>query len=575
MKHLALTWFLFLVLCCASCRTPQECSADRSPGNCGSFVNSSSDDIAPRFFGGKMLFTTKRSLTDLQATAVSSSVVDYVFECTRLDDGGFTAASRTWVLAPEAWGGAGPTIFKESDSVMVAVFTMTRGRGKSVQTDLGISTMRAGVWSEPEILTACSSPSWEAQPFFSRDGTMLSFASDRPGGMGGMDIWISTRDGDSWSRPRNAGADVNGPANEFTPSFDAADNLLYATDRWPDAGYELIRTTPTESTPWGRSERLPAPINSRNDDISPVIWGDSIFFASTRPGGCGGYDLYGMVLCGPVLLRGEVAASKTIVRRSGIVTVLDSTGRLQQSMVREDGSFEIKILPRRSYMIRYVNECSNEAMEQRFTAPCNETAAVVIQSSMSLPEVPAPDLITLERSFFTPGAYRPLTSAALTTLRLQNEMNLTGSDAVPLRFRSLPASADDDARSIDSAVASICSGIVRTMEWYHRGCGTKRSIDITVTGFPDDAVRTDTERYDESSITDDVTGVSVMRGALLDDKTLALLRALYMKRTLEDRLRTALPAYLHADDIRWTVTAGERGDRNAAQQTRKIDIVIR
>jgi hypothetical protein len=48
-----------------------------------------------------------------------------------------------------------------------------------------------------------------------------------------------------------------------------------------------------------------------------------------------------------------------------------------------------------------------------------------------------------------------------------------------------------------------------------------------------------------------------------------------MKRTLEDRLRTALPAYLHADDIRWTVTAGERGDRNAAQQTRKIDIVIR
>ncbi|MFM8568320.1 MAG: TolB family protein [Candidatus Kapaibacterium sp.] len=522
-----------------------------------------------------MLFTTYRLLTDLQFTGVPSSVSDHLLECSRLDDGTFTAAEPAHVLPPEAWGGAGPTIFKESDSVMIAVFTVTRGRGRDKQTDLGISTMRAGVWSEPDVLTSCSSPSWEAQPFFSRDGSLLAFASDRPGGLGGMDIWISTREAGGWGPPRNAGRVINGPANEFTPSFDADGQLLYATDAWLSSGYEIMRTVATDTAHWGRSERLPAPINSRYDDISPVVWGDSIFFASKRPGGCGGFDLYGMVLCGPVLLRGQVTASKSIVRRSGIVTVLDSTGRLQQSSVREDGSFEIKILPRRSYLIRYVNECSYEAIEQRFTAPCNETAAVVMQSSMALPEIPPSVLVTLDRGFFTPGAYRPLTSAALTTLRLQKDMNLMGSDAVPLRFRSVPASADEDARRVDLALADICAGIIRTMEWYHRGCSPKRSVDIIVTGYPDDVARTDDERYDEASVTDSSTSVSVARGASLDDATLASLRALTMKRMLQDRLASALPSYLHATDIHWSVVVGSRTGWSAASRLRKIDIDVR
>jgi hypothetical protein len=576
MKRLSFPWWLLVVLGCMSCRTTQECSNQSAPGNCGSFVNSPADDVAPRFINGNLFFTTGRTLTDVQSKGVPSGAKDFVFECSRFDDGNFSAATRTLFLPPAAWGGAGPSVYHENDSVAVAVFTVTSGTGKQVQTDLATSTMTGGVWSVPEILSSCSSTSWEAQPFFSRDGTMLAFCSDRPGGMGGMDIWISTREGSEWSEPRNAGSGVNSLANEITPSFDYTDNLLFATDGVISQGYDIMRATPTQSSAWGQSVALPAPINSRHyDDISPIVYGDSIFFASTRPGGCGGYDLYGMILCGPVLLRGNVVASGTVTRLSGMITVLDSSGRLQQSMVRENGEFEVKLMPRRSYVIRYVNECTNEAIEQRFTAPCNETATVVVKSSLSLPEIPVVPPVSLDQYFFLPGGYRPLSSSALTTLRVQSELNLTGADPLPLRYRSLPASADADAQRIEAAITEMCNSIQREMDWRYRGCGDARTLSITITGYPDDSLRTAQERYDEAAITESEASVRIARGATLDDNTLSLLRAVYMKKVLEEKLRTMLPAHLSMATIKWSMAAGTRNDGNTAAQTRRIAITLR
>src|SRR3954454_13917537 len=56
-------------------------------------------------------------------------------------------------------------------------------------------------------------------PFISRDGKAFYMASDRPGGLGGLDIWVSTRErvGDPWGAPANVGAPVNSPANDFCP----------------------------------------------------------------------------------------------------------------------------------------------------------------------------------------------------------------------------------------------------------------------------------------------------------------------------------------------------------------------
>ena len=139
---------------------------------------------------------------------------------------------------------------------------------------------------------------------------------------------------------------------------------------------------------------------------------------------------------GPVLLRGEFRASRSVARRAGYVTLVDSSGTVQQTLVRDDGRFDIRILPRRSYTLHYVNDCQRDDVEQRFTSPCDENATVVIESSVQLPDSPARIALDERLPIFTPGLYRPLSSAVLQNLRLQSDLNLLATDPVPLDRKS-------------------------------------------------------------------------------------------------------------------------------------------
>ena len=105
---------------------------------------------------------------------------------------------------------------------------------------LGGDPPRWGPWSAPVNLgSAVNSASGEQQPALSKDGLTLYFASNRAGGLGGLDLWVTQR-----------------------VSLDA---------------------------PWGTPVHLPAPINSSADDNAPYLTPDKhhLYFHSARPG-CGG-----------------------------------------------------------------------------------------------------------------------------------------------------------------------------------------------------------------------------------------------------------------------------------------------
>ncbi|MEX0795191.1 MAG: hypothetical protein WD274_00685, partial [Acidimicrobiia bacterium] len=61
----------------------------------------------------------------------------------------------------------------------------------------------------------------EGCPFISPDGKVFFIASNRPGGFGGLDIWVSTRanENDPWGEPVNVGAPINTAANDFCPTL--------------------------------------------------------------------------------------------------------------------------------------------------------------------------------------------------------------------------------------------------------------------------------------------------------------------------------------------------------------------
>jgi hypothetical protein len=137
----------------------------------------------------------------------------------------------------------------------------------------------------------------------SADGLELYFTSDRSGGLGYEDIWVSTRQStdEPWSPPVNLTA-VNSTYREAYPSISPDGLTLYFGDYFygPDrpgglGGHDLWMSTRTAlGDPWGTPVNMGAPFNSANQDVSLTISHDGLtfIFASDRPGGSGGYDLW-------------------------------------------------------------------------------------------------------------------------------------------------------------------------------------------------------------------------------------------------------------------------------------------
>ena len=138
-------------------------------------------------------------------------------------------------------------------------------------------------------------------PALSPDGRTLIFASDRPGGFGGLDLWSMSHDGDLlWGEPVNLGPAINSPLDEAHPHWHP-DGLLYFASRGHDAtaaegdpDYDLF-VARGEADAWSDARRLPPPLNGPADDVALAFDsnGRSGYFASARVGAIGGLDVFG------------------------------------------------------------------------------------------------------------------------------------------------------------------------------------------------------------------------------------------------------------------------------------------
>jgi len=139
----------------------------------------------------------------------------------------------------------------------------------------------------------------DAGPCISADGLSLYFNSDRPGGSGGIDLWVTTRDtiDDEWGTPVNLGPTVNSSSNDGIPSFSADDLTLYFNSNRPGGygGMDIWFTTrTTTSETWSKPMNLGPIVNSSSNEFRVSISADglSLYFDSRRPAGYGGWDLW-------------------------------------------------------------------------------------------------------------------------------------------------------------------------------------------------------------------------------------------------------------------------------------------
>jgi outer membrane protein OmpA-like peptidoglycan-associated protein len=145
--------------------------------------------------------------------------------------------------------------------------------------------------------TAVNSTYWDSQPAISPDGNTLYFSSNRPGGLGGYDLWKSVlkKDG-TWTNPVNLGPNINTAYDEHTPFVHPDGQTFYfSSDGWPGLGNkDIFYSRIDEKGNWNIPQNIGFPINTFNEETGLIVTPDGLngIFSTNLEDGLGDLDLY-------------------------------------------------------------------------------------------------------------------------------------------------------------------------------------------------------------------------------------------------------------------------------------------
>lgn len=193
-------------------------------------------------------------------------------------------------------------------------------------------------------------------PTLSADGSTLYFSSNMSGGLGGLDLWKITRDGNkgSWSKPENLGPSINTPNDEVFPYIHTDGTLYFSSNGKPGmGGLDIFKAKPNGND-WV-VENMRYPINTSSDDFGIVFFPgkEAGYLSSRRPGGKGGDDIY-MFNLPPISINisGTIIDSKTQKPlQDAIVKLLGNDGSTLNSQTNLDGTFKFMMKPNTDYIV--------------------------------------------------------------------------------------------------------------------------------------------------------------------------------------------------------------------------------
>jgi hypothetical protein len=161
-------------------------------------------------------------------------------------------------------------------------------------------------WTTAVAVAAVNSPAAEGCPIESEDGLSILFASARPGGLGGNDIWVADRDSidSAWGAPKDLSEPINSASADFCPTPAMGRYLFFVSDRpgdgtgpAPCGGGDIYLSRQSPAGGWSAPEMLPcAPEgpNTAGAERSPSFvetWHGTYLFYSTN-GGSATHDIY-------------------------------------------------------------------------------------------------------------------------------------------------------------------------------------------------------------------------------------------------------------------------------------------
>lgn len=261
-------------------------------------INSSLTEFGLWWFGDQLFFNVfNPDIKTLPAGWVQGDQFHYLMSSSR-DGNGFLYPPRPVRKEVRPTPNDGPVSFSPDGRLVIFMRQNSTGNARPTpeagfQSNLFMADVNAnGFWENIRPFPHNGVSFSSAWPCLSSNGKDLYFASDRDGGLGGFDLYVCHRTGDSWSEPENLGDPVNTPGNEITP-FLHNQSLVFASD-WHVGfgGFDLFKAIRFGSR-FNRIINMGLGINSSADDLGLIMSNDPVkgYFVSNRTGR-GDLDIY-------------------------------------------------------------------------------------------------------------------------------------------------------------------------------------------------------------------------------------------------------------------------------------------
>lgn len=227
----------------------------------------------------------------------------------------------------------------------------------SVNTKIYESKFINNTWTAATELSINNDDFSNAHPSITRDGNELYFSSNRPGGYGGMDIYVCSRTNEGWSDPVNLGPSVNTEGNEMFPFISNIGTLYFASDGHAGLGGLDIFFSEKYNGKWMTPLNMGVPLNGPYDDFSIYYddSGDHGYFCSSRAGK-GNDDIYYFQFktLREMILAGNISLSDPGITLEGETVRIESTNRndISDAKVDAKGTFRYIAQPGDHVVIR-------------------------------------------------------------------------------------------------------------------------------------------------------------------------------------------------------------------------------
>ena len=292
-------------------------------------------------------------------------------------------------------------------------------------------------WAMPQNLGGpVNTSKWESQPSVSADGKTLYFVSNRSGGSGGMDIWVTHLAPNSeWTVPRNLGDVINTPYSEETPFIHPDGKTLYFTSNGHvGMGEKDIYVTRMDADGiWSEPQNLGYPINTWNDEqgLFVAASGENAYFSSDRKGGFGKLDLYSFKLYEDVrptrvtYVKGKVknkVTGKPLGAKFELIDLATSEVVIESNSDQIDGKFLVTLPVDHEYALN-VSKDNYLFYSEHFALPKEQDITKPYRMDVDLQPIKFGEKVVLKNIFFETASFDLLPESTVELDKLVAFMN--------------------------------------------------------------------------------------------------------------------------------------------------------